>query len=262
MSEFRTIRYGTSDGIGTITLARPGKRNAITAEMFQELADAARAAEDGAVRALVIVADGPSFSAGIDLTTLSGLAGIQGDRFVSFVTMAQAPYRTIAAMPKPTVASIQGHALGAGFQLALACDLRIAADDARFGLLEARYGLIPDLGGMRHLVRLIGPSHAKELVWSARVIDAEEAGRLGLVNRVVPRDQLEKETEALVAEVTAHSPVTVALAKSLIDSMQSRSLDEELQAEGRAQGTAIASEDHREAVAAFVERRQPKFTGR
>src|SRR5687768_16653026 len=179
MADLETIRYGVHDGVATIELARPDKRNAINAQMFNELGDAAeRAAGDTGIRAVLVRAQGPVFCSGIDVTLLGQLSGTRGARFRSFVRTAQRPFALLAQMDKPTVAAIQGHALGAGFQLALACDLRIAAEDARFAMLEVRFGLVPDLGGTHRLARLVGPAMTKEIVWTGRTIEAEEAERL------------------------------------------------------------------------------------
>jgi enoyl-CoA hydratase len=266
MGDFETIRYSVEDGLATITLARPDKRNAVDQTMFGELGDATEdAAADRAFRGVVVVGDGPSFCAGIDLSLIGELAGLAARAsedeagFQSFVRMAQRPYRSLSAMPKPTVAAVQGHALGAGFQLALACDLRVAASDAKFGMLEARYGLIPDLGGVHRLARLVGPSRAKELVWSTRMVDADEALRIGLVNRVVePGDLLSVSTE-IARQVTQHSPTAVALIKELIERAAETPLDAEFGHEAEAQSTVIRGQDHREAVAAFLEGRAPRF---
>jgi enoyl-CoA hydratase/carnithine racemase len=146
-------------------------------------------------------------------------------------------------MAKPTVAAVQGHALGAGFQLALACDLRVVATDAHFAMLEARYGLIPDLGGPHRLARLIGPARAKELVWSTRTVDAAEADRMGLANRLVEPDQVEAVARRLLAEVTAHSPAATALTKSLIDEAAETPLEHEFERELAAQAICIESAD-------------------
>jgi enoyl-CoA hydratase/carnithine racemase len=262
MSEHETIRYEVHDGIGRITLARPDKRNAMNRRMFDELAEvAAASAEAPDVHGVLLAGEGPSFCAGIDLNLLAELAGVQGPRFRDFVRTAQRPFLLLAQMPKPTVAAVQGHAIGAGCQLALACDLRVVASDARLSVMEGRYGLIPDLGGIHRLAHLVGPARSKELVWTTRTVEAEEAGRLGLANRVCSPEDLSGEAEALLGEATAHSPVVVSLAKSLIDGVIGTPLDVELEREGEAQARAVASADHSEAVAAFLERREPRYTG-
>jgi enoyl-CoA hydratase/carnithine racemase len=176
--------------------------------------------------------------------------------------MAQRPYVVLSRLEKPTLAAVQGHALGAGFQLALACDLRVLAMDAQLALLETRYGIIPDLGGMHPLARIVGPGRAKELVWTARSVDAEEAQRIGLANRVTATDKLLGHAEVLLREVLAHSPVAVAQSKVLIDHAPETPLAIELDREAQAQTICVQSEDHREAVAAFFEKRPPRFKGR
>jgi enoyl-CoA hydratase/carnithine racemase len=264
VSDHETIRYQVEDDTAMITLARPDKRNAMNAQMFEELADAAEAARaDPDVRCVLVAAEGPSFCAGIDLALLSDLAGVHGTRFASFVRMAQRPFRTLAGMEKPTVAAVQGHAIGAGCQLALACDLRVVAEDVSFAILELRYGLIPDLGGAYRLARLVGPARAKELVWSGRAVEAPEAERTGLANRVASSpDTVSSVAAALLRDVTAHSPIATGLAKSLIDRAHETPFETELEREGHAQAICINSEDQREAVAAFLERRPPRFHGR
>jgi enoyl-CoA hydratase len=268
LSDFETIRYVVRDGLATITLARPDKRNAVNQAMFTELGDATEAAAaDSDVRAVLVAGEGPSFCAGIDLALIGELTGLASEAsgneggFHSFVREAQRAFRSLARMPKPAVAAVQGHALGAGFQLALACDLRVASTDAKLGMLEPRYGLIPDLGGAHRLARLVGPSRAKDLVWSTRIVEAEEGLRIGLVNRVIEPDALPSEAEALAREVTQHSPTAVALVKQLIEGAHETSFEDELEREADAQTRAIQSAHHREAVAAFLEGRPPNFTG-
>jgi 2-(1,2-epoxy-1,2-dihydrophenyl)acetyl-CoA isomerase len=263
MADFETLRYGVHDAVATIELARPDKRNAVNAQMFTELGEATeRAATDPGIRAVLVKGQGPSFCAGIDVTLLGQLAGTRGARFRSFVRAAQRPFLTLAQMDKPTVAAVQGHAVGAGFQLALACDLRLAAEDARFAVLEVRFGLIPDLGGIHRLARLVGPARTKDLVWTGRTLEVNEAERLSLLNRVVPADTLAKEAEAYVRELVAAPPIPVSLTKSLIGRAGETSLETALERDAQAQATAVESEDHREAVAAYLEKRPPRFTGR
>jgi len=199
------------------------------------------------VGAVLLAADGPSFCAGIDLALLAELAPMvagsaeQPDTFRSLVSVLQRPYLALARMPKPTLAAIQGHALGAGFQLGLACDLRVAASDVRFGMLEGRYGLIPDLGGMHHLARLVGPSRTKELVWTTRTVEGAEAERIGLVNRLVDGADLPAAAEELLRRCIAHSVVAVALTKEVIAATFARSFAEELDREASAQVTALGA---------------------
>ena len=263
MAEFETIRYGVHDGVATIALNRPDKRNALNAQMFSELGDAAeRAAGDPGIRGVLVKGEGPSFSSGLDIATLGQLAGTRGARFKTFVRSAQRPFLLLAQMEKPTLAAVQGHAVGAGFQIALACDLRVVAEDVRFAMLEVRFGLVPDLGGLHRLPRIIGADRTKEIIWTGRSIDAPEAERLGLANRVVAADALAGEAEGLLRELIAAPPISVALSKSLISRAHETSFEASLEHQAQAQAQAIETEDHREAVEAFVEKRPAHFHGR
>ena len=259
----RTVRYESADGVARIALARPDKRNAINAQMFEDLAECAeRAASDESARLVVVSGDGSSFCAGIDIAELARLASIDRSEIRSFVEFAQRPFRALALMPKPSIAAVQGHAVGAGFQLALACDLRVVAPDARFAMLEVGYGLIPDLGGAHRLARSAGTARAKDLVWTGRSVDAGEALAIGLANRLAPEDDLAGETDRLVQAILAQAPVPQRLTKVLIDRAAETPFEAELQREADAQAIAVASDDFREAVSAFAERRRPRFTGR
>jgi enoyl-CoA hydratase/carnithine racemase len=263
MKDYDTIRCEVRDGVGTITLNRPEKRNAINLQMFRELAEAAEllGAEQG-VRVVAVRGEGPSFCAGIDVGELAGLASATADDVRSLATTAQRPIAALMSCDMPTVAVVQGHAIGAGLQLALACDLRVAAADASFGVLEIHFGLIPDLGGPHRLVGLVGPAVAKELTWTGRRIDGAEALRVGLVNRVTAPDRLEEESTELVRSLAAAPPVTVRLGKRLVDQAPLQPFEDHLAAAREAQVACVATEDHREAVAASLEGREPRFVGR
>lgn len=241
MTEPDTIRYSVADGIATIELTRPDKRNAIDERMFGLLGDAAESArDDDGVRGVLVAGEGPSFCAGIDLELLASLGGIGRDELHAFISRAQRPFLLLATMPKPVVAAVQGHALGAGCQLALAADIRLAAEDASFAIMEPRYGIIPDLGGPHRLERAVGPAFAKEMVWSTRSVGAEGARRRGLVSHVVGVDELRAEAERLLRAFVAHSPTVLALTKILIDGAPQTSLQEEMAREARAQVLAIS----------------------
>jgi 2-(1,2-epoxy-1,2-dihydrophenyl)acetyl-CoA isomerase len=261
--EFESITYGIHDGLATIELARPDKLNAMSSQMFNELGEAAeRAAADPGIRAVLVKGQGRSFSAGIDINLLGQLAGTRGARFRTFARTAQRPYLLLAQMEKPTIAAVHGHAFGSGFQLALACDLRIAAEDATFAMLEVRFGLIPDLGGGHRLARLIGPARAKEIVWTGREIVAKEAERIGLVNRIVPAITLDEQAEAYARELVSAPPISLALSKSLLNRAMEIPLETSLEREAQAQTACVDSEDHREAIQAHLDKRAPRFTGR
>jgi enoyl-CoA hydratase len=263
MDDYETLRYEVTDGVCAITLNRPDKRNAVNDVMFRELGEATeRAAVDGDARVILVRGEGRSFCAGIDLSMFGTEAFQETSNFHAFVRLAQRAFRNLQTMPKPSIAAVQGHALGAGFQLALACDLRICAEDALFGMFEVRYGIIPDLGGNRPLTLAVGPARAKELVWTGRTVDAEEADRIGLVNRVVSNEALMKEAEELAAQLAAAPPIPVALSKSIINRATEESIETVIDREAELQQRAINSEDQKEAVAAFLEKRPPKYRGR
>ena len=263
MGGYETITYDTGDGIARITLNRPEKRNAMNSTMLVELGEATEeAARDPFVRVVLVRAEGPSFSAGIDISSFGELAGAGTASIPTFVRIAQRPFRNLATMAKPTLAAVQGNALGAGFQLALACDLRLVAEDARMGMLEVRFGLVPDLGGNRQLAALVGPDRAKELIWTGRIVEAREADRLGLCTRLVPADSLEQEAADLAARLAGAPPIPVSLVKTLVGRASETPVDVMFEREGQAQMACLSSQDHTEAVAAFFEKRPATFQGR
>jgi len=255
-----------------LRLNRPAKRNAQTRGMWEELrAVGLELVGDPAVRCLVVTGEGPSFSAGIDLGELAGGGGsllgggraAQGDEdpLVAVIREIQAAFTWIPAAPFPSVAAVNGHALGAGLQLALACDLRVLASDAVVGLLELRWGLLPDLGGTEWLPRIVGAARARELVLTAARFGAEEALRIGLANRVVAPGELEAATAELAGTLAAQPPLAVRHAR--------RALDAAFEAPGRSLGLAalgqaecLRSADFAEALRATAEQRQPQYQGR
>ncbi|HXJ67039.1 MAG TPA: enoyl-CoA hydratase-related protein [Actinomycetota bacterium] len=260
---YETIAYGVDAGLATITLNRPDKRNAINTTMFGELGDAAEeAAADGGVRAVLVRGEGPSFCAGIDLAAFGEQLAAPPEQMDEFVVHAQRPFAVLAGMAKPTVAAVQGHALGAGCQLALGCDLRVAAEGTSFGILELNFGIIPDLGGNARLAGLVGPARAKELIWTSARFDAEQAERWGVVNRVVPVGELAGTAEALAREVAGRAPIPVRHVKALVDRAEHEPLEAVMAGERAAQGECLTSADHKEAVAAYFERREPRFSDR
>lgn len=249
-------------GIGTVTLNRPAARNALDLEMRTELEAALRRLEDDpAIRVLVVRGGGGHFCAGGDVKLMQSQRMSAADGQARVEAMNRT-IRALACFRAPTIAMVEGFAVGAGCNLALACDLVIAASNARFGQVFARIGLVPDAGGTYFLPRRVGLAKAKELVFTADVVDAQEAERIGLVSRVVPVAELEAQTLALARRIADGPPRALALAKSLLTRSLGFDLDASLAWEAVAQGTMIASEDHREGLAAFFEKRAPRFSGR
>jgi 2-(1,2-epoxy-1,2-dihydrophenyl)acetyl-CoA isomerase len=257
---YRTIVVDRGDGVATVTMNRPEARNALDLAMREELSQALdELAADPGVRVVILTGAGGHFSAGGDVksmqrrhTAAEGRARVESlNRFVT----------RLFHLPKPTIAMVDGFAVGAGCNIALGCDVVVASDRARFGEVFARIGLVPDGGGTWLLPRLAGLNKAKELVFTADVIDAPEALRIGLVNRVVPAAELESATRALAARVAAMPPQALALAKTLLNRSPEVGLAAGLEAEAHAQAQAITTDDHAEGVRAFLEKRPARFSG-
>ncbi|WP_416969726.1 enoyl-CoA hydratase/isomerase family protein [Streptomyces sp. 4F14] len=243
------------DGVRTLTLNRPHKRNALDAELWAALGGAlAEAGEDRGVRALVITGAGGAFCSGAEVpVTVSSAHPLYRMRVLTDVALL------LHDLPVPTVAKVTGVAVGAGWNLALGCDLVVATPEASFSQIFARRGLSPDLGGSWLLPRLVGLQQAKRLALLAETIDAEEARALGLVTWVVDAGEVDAFTDDVTARLAAGPPVALAQTKSLLN--EAGSLREALANEARAQAVNFASADVPEAYAAFREKRAPRFTG-
>jgi enoyl-CoA hydratase/carnithine racemase len=252
-----------ADGVVTCTLNRPAKKNAITNEMWlglTELFD--EVAENRDDRVLVITGAGDGFCSGADLgatTTPDGgrgpAAAMAGMRIVGRAAVR------LHELAKPTIAAVNGVAAGAGCNLALGCDLIVASDRARFSEIFSKRGLVVDFGGSWILPRLVGMHRAKELVLLADIIDAREAERIGLVNRVVAHDRLLDEVRELAGRLAHLPPLALALSKRLLDQAPSLSMAQAVESENAAQALVSTSSDTAEAVLAFLEAREPNYTG-
>jgi enoyl-CoA hydratase/carnithine racemase len=259
MSEYVSVE--DRDRVRHIVLDRPDKRNAINHDMVLELRDAAREAYEAAgVHCVIVRGEGRAFSAGIDVFQLGGLGG-GGALLRPFRRDCIELVNLLEEMPKPVIAQIHGPCLGLGAEVALACDMRVMADDVLFGLPESRLGLIPDVGGSSRLPAVVGLGIAKELIMTGRTIDAAECHRIGAANRVAPLAGLEAATRALVDELLAAAPLAAGLAKRVLDGVAKPTLAVSLEQEVTIQQTLVATDDFREAGAAFMEKRTPRFTG-
>jgi enoyl-CoA hydratase len=266
-----TLIFERRDSIGWLRLNRPEKLNAQTPEMWNELRELGlEIGQDRALRCLVVTGAGRAFSSGIDLAQLTGGGGLPAvagagpkqsdDPIVAAVLRTQEAFTWIADAPFASIAAIRGYAFGAGLQLALACDIRLAVRGTKLGALEFQYGLLPDLGATAWLPRLVGAAKAKELVFTAARIDADEALRIGLVNRVVDDADLESQATGLAATIAAQPPLALKGAKRAIDACSDVRKSLELAARGQAE--CLRSEDFVEAGRAFLEKRPPVFRGR
>jgi 2-(1,2-epoxy-1,2-dihydrophenyl)acetyl-CoA isomerase len=255
-----SLRYEVADAVATLTLDRPEARNALDATLKRELLGAIRAAgRDRAVRALILTGAGAAFSAGQDLREASGpdappLSTVLRETYNPLIL-------AMRRLDKPIVAAVNGVAAGAGLALALACDLRVAADTASFVLAFGRVGLVPDSGTTWFLPRLVGPARAAELALVGDPVTAGDAERWGLVNRVVPAADVLHEAHAIAARLATGAPLALALTKRALNRSFDATLEAQLEDEASLQGVAGRSADHREGVAAFLEKRPPRFTG-
>ena len=253
------------DTIFEIVLNRPDKRNAINRELFRGLDTAvATANKIPGLRVVLIRGEGQAFSAGIDVSALLGLAQEYGPhwqtRMRSITDEFQGVLTRLERLELPTIALLHGYCLGLALELALACDIRIAAEGTLLGLPETRLGIIPDVGGTTRLTRIVGPGRAKELIFTGRQFDAAFAERWGIVNHVVPADELMAKGEELGAEISLGAPLAVGMAKRVIDGLAD--VDRGLQLEGWAQSQLFSSEDFMEGAQSFMMKRPAKWQGK
>jgi enoyl-CoA hydratase len=257
---YDTLRLETEAGVAVVTIAREEKRNALSSAVRRELISAieALAADDG-VRVIVLTGAGAkAFVAGADIAEFADRTPLQQRETMTGRRM----FDVVAGCPKPTIAMINGFALGGGCELALACDMRVAADTAKLGQPEVNLGIIPGGGGTQRLPRLVGTGQAMRLVLSGDLVDAAEALRIGLVDLVVPAAELREATLALAARIAARSPVAVRAAKAAVRAAAEMPLSAGLAYETELFVTCFGSDDRREGVRAFLEKRAPGFTGR
>lgn len=258
---YKNILYEVKDGIARLTVNRPEKLNALDQETVKEI-DAVMDAftRDDDARALILTGAGPkAFVAGADIGELSRRTPQDGKEYSSY---GQQVLGKLEASGKPTLAAINGFALGGGLEIALACHIRIAAKGASVGLPEVTLGIIPGFGGTQRLSRLIGRGRALELILSGDRIDADEAWRIGIVNKVVPADELMSRAEEIARTMISRGPVAVRFAIEAVDRGLEMPLAEGLFLEATLFGLLTTTEDMKEGTRAFLEKRKPSFRGR
>lgn len=253
------------DAIFEIILNRPDKRNAINVELFTQFDTAVQQANrTPGLRAVFIRGEGQAFSAGIDVSALLGMADRYGPHWQTRMRAITDDFQRVLTrlerLELPTIALLHGYCLGLAMELALACDIRLAATGTMMGLPETRLGMIPDVGGTTRLVRLVGPARAKELIFTGRQFSADIAVQWGIVNDVVPPDALTAKAEELAAEICQGAPLAVGMAKRVIDGFSD--IDRGLQLEGWAQSQLFHTEDFMEGAQSFLMKRPPVWKGK
>lgn len=259
--DYENIIYTMEKRIATIQFNRPDIMNATVDKIIEELKDATlKAASDGQVGALIITGSGKAFSAGGDVEKIQkGFNVLDGKEFLS----GSHPWlMQFAQMEKPVIAAVNGFCFGSGFSIALACDFIFAAEEAKFSQAFINLGLVPDMGSMYFLPRLVGLSRAKELIFTGKPLSASEAFEMGIVNRVVAGDQLMSTVKEFAEKLVSGPRVAIKFAKKLLNLSSNINLEEMLEYESYAQSVLFQTEDHREAARAFLEKRPPVFNGR
>lgn len=258
---FKLIIYEKSEGVATITLNRPETLNAFSKEVVEEVLQALEDAEtDENIRVVVLTGAGEkAFSAGADIKAMIGMNAMRA-RELSL--MGKKLCLALENLEKPVIAALNGYALGGGLEVAMACDLRIASENARMGQTEINIGLIPGWGGTQRLTRLIGRTKAKELVFTGKMVDAKTAEQLGIVNMVVPAEKFKETVRQFALDLATKAPVAIKVAKALINKGADIGLDSALALEREGFGVVASTEDLQEGVKAFTEKRKPSFKGR
>lgn len=259
--EYKNILLSAEGEIGILTINRPKALNALNIETLQDIQMGIREVkENPALRVLILTGAGDkAFVAGADISEMRGMNPIEA---VNFSKMGHRTLNMIQDLDRPVIAAVNGFALGGGTEIAIACDFIYASENARFGQPEVTLGIFPGFGGTQRLPRLIGKGKAKELILTGKMITAQEAFQMGIVNRIFPQASLMEETKKVAAQIAANGAVAVRLAKMLVDSGFNMDLADACAFESYAFGIGFATEDQREGMTAFIEKRKPNFKGK
>lgn len=259
--DYQNLLFTNEDGIGIITMNRPKALNALNGALMHELSHLAdQIAKDESVRVVIITGSGEkSFVAGADITEMQPMTAIEGRNWGK---LGQATFAKIENLPQPVIAAVNGFALGGGCELSMACDIRIASEKAKFGQPEVTLGITPGFAGTQRLARLVGRGLAKELLFTGDMIDAAEAYRIGLVNKVVPADQLTDKAKEMAKKIMSRAPVAVQLCKAAVNEGMDMDQDSGVAYEAELFGLCFATNDQKEGMSAFVEKRKANFTGK
>ena len=259
--DYQSIIYQVTDGVASITFNRPKVLNAMNSEVMAELAHALKACDqDDAVKALILTGSGEkAFVAGADISQMQNNTPAEVTKFME---LGQETLRFLETMGKPSIAAVNGFALGGGTEIALACDMRIASENARFGQPEILIGILPGWGGTQRLPRLVGTGIAKELILGGGQIDAKRAYEIGLVNKVVPLASLMDEAHKMAAKFAALPGFALKMAKNSINYGYDMSLDNAIRLEVTSVAQCFSTQDQKEGMKAFLEKRKPNFIGK
>jgi len=257
---YENLIYEVRDKIAYITINRPKMLNALSGVVLDELEAAfTQASKDNGVMAIILTGEGKAFVAGADIAEMNKLTAIEGK---AMMARGHSVMNFIESIGKPVIAAVNGFALGGGCELAMACDMRIASENAKFGQPEVNLGIIPGFGGTLRLPRLVGKGMAKYLIMTGEMINAEEAVRIGLAEKVVPAEELIATAEKVAKTIMEKAPIAIAVAKSTIDVGYELSMSAASQLEIEACVAPFSSEDRKEGMGAFVEKRPAKFNNR
>jgi len=258
--EYKNLIVEVKDGIGILKINRPKALNALNTETVIEIKHAANELNTNKdIRVVILTGEGDkAFVAGADILEMKDMNALEG---MAFANRGHEAFSVLENMGKPVIAAVNGFALGGGFELALACDFIYASDKARVGFPETTLGIHPGFGGTQRTAKLAGLAKAKELIFTGKMVTAQEAYEMGLINKVVPHDQLMNEVMAIAEKIKANGPVAIRLAKECINKSLSLDNKEGLMLEAKDFGLCFATKDQKEGMTAFVEKRKPTYTG-
>lgn len=258
---FENLLYEKANGIATVTFNRPKALNALNSATLRELSDLLdEIAQDESVKAVILTGAGEkAFVAGADITEMRRKTPLEARSFSQF---GNAVFLKLERLPQPTIAAVNGFALGGGCELAMACDIRVASTNAKFGQPEVNLGIVAGFGGTQRLPRLVGAGNAKELLMTADMISAERAAQIGLANHVVEPAQLLAKAQEITGKILSKAPFAVQFSKKLVNDGANIDLDRALALESETFGSLFGSEDRVEGMTAFVEKRQANFQGK
>jgi 2-(1,2-epoxy-1,2-dihydrophenyl)acetyl-CoA isomerase len=255
-----TVLTEVKNGVAIITLNEPKSLNALSGEIVEGLTNAIKAIKhDPAVRAVILTGNGKSFCSGGNIKSFSSVTSAASGR--KYMLETGGFIKDLAELEKPVIAAVTGYAVGAGFSIAIACDFVIASPHSKFSLGFHKVGLVPDLGGLYHLPRIVGMARAKELAFSDRTLSAKEAKEYGICLEIVEEEQLLSRAQEFAESFASSSTIAIGLAKSLLNHSFESSLDDILHEEAMVQGIAFSTVDHKEGVRAFMDKTKPIFTG-